>query len=69
MIPVYHIAVRQSLHHILPNSVADLDKSICHPFNRIGTLCGRCIEGLYPLLHTLDMNCVKCPDRAKSCMV
>ena len=54
------------LHHILPNNVADLDESFCAPFNRTGTLCGKCIEGLYPLAHTLDMNCVECPDLARN---
>ena len=54
------------LHHILPNNVADLDESFCAPFNRTGTLCGKCMEGLYPLAHALDMNCLECPDLVRN---
>ena len=54
------------IHHTIPNNVADLDESGCGPFNRTGTLCGRCVEELYPLAHTLDMNCVECRDLARN---
>ena len=45
----------------LPN-VSELNEFMCGPFNRAGTLCGRCREGFYPLAYSFDMKCVKCPN-------
>ena len=30
-------------------------------FSRNGTLCGKCIDGYYPLVYSYDLSCVKCP--------
>ena len=46
----------------LPNTLHDLQEYLCEPYNRTGTLCGRCKDGYYPLAHSFDMNCVECPD-------
>lgn len=46
----------------LPNTLHDLQDFLCEPYNRTGTLCGRCKNGYYPLAHSFDMNCVECPD-------
>ena len=35
---------------------------ICGDFNRIGTLCGECKDGYYPLVNSFDMHCVQCPN-------
>ena len=51
-----------NIHHTLPNNRTHLDDFFCSPFNRTGTLCGRCQDGLYPLVYSLDMNCVECPN-------
>ena len=53
---------RSNLYHALPNNKMDLDDYLCGPFNRTGTLCGKCRDGLYPLVFSLDMNCVDCPN-------
>ena len=47
---------------ILPRNVTLLTKKLCGPFNRTGTLCGKCKDGHYPLAYSYDMNCVECPD-------
>ena len=50
-----------NLHHTLPNKTHSND-FFCGPFSRTGTLCGKCQDGLYPLVYSLDMKCVECPD-------
>ena len=40
----------------------DLKEYLCGPYNRTGTLCGKCQDGLYPLVYSLDMTCAECPD-------
>ena len=51
-----------NLYHILPNNTMELENDLCGPFNRTGTLCGKCQDGLYPLVYSLNMNCVECPN-------
>ena len=46
----------------LPKNVTELTETVCGPFNRTGTLCGKCKDGHYPLAYSYDMNCVECPD-------
>ena len=59
---VYTCAVSgHSYYHILPNTTTKLDEQLCSPFNRTGTLCGKCEDGLHPLAYSFDMNCVECP--------
>ena len=45
----------------LPNSTEKLNSFLCHKIHRTGTLCGQCIEGYGPTIHTLD--CVRCDAR------
>ena len=46
----------------LPKTASELNDFICgHSFNRTGTLCGECVEGLYPLAYSYNMSCVECP--------
>ena len=35
-------------------------------FNRAGTLCGKCMDGYYPLVYSYDMNCIPCPNGASN---
>ena len=50
-------------HYIsLPSNVSELDDVMCSPFNRTGMLCGKCKDGYYPLVNSLDVNCVQCPN-------
>ena len=46
----------------VPSNVSELDEYKCGPLNRTGMLCGKCKDGYYPLVNSLDMNCVKCPN-------
>ena len=46
----------------LPSNVSELDGFVCGPFNRTGMLCGKCKDGYYPLVNSLDVNCVQCPN-------
>ena len=48
---------------MLPRSLSELDDYLCgKPFNRTGTLCGKCKDGHYPLVYSFDMNCIQCPN-------
>ena len=51
-----------NLHYTLPNNKTHLDDFLCGPFNRTGTLCGKCQDGLYPLVYSLNMKCIECPN-------
>ena len=44
----------------LPNETTDLNDFICGPFNRTGTLCGKCIDNTYILSYSYDMSCFDC---------
>ena len=46
----------------LPSNVSELNDVMCGPFNRTGILCGKCKDGYYPLVNSLDVNCVQCPN-------
>ena len=51
-----------SSYTVLPRSLSELDDFLCgKPFNRTGTLCGKCKDGHYPLVYSFDMNCIQCP--------
>ncbi len=47
----------------LPKNASELNEFVCGRYNRIGTLCGKCRDGHYPLAYSFDMNCVECPNR------
>ena len=49
-------------YYLLPSNVSELNDYKCGPYNRAGMLCGKCKDGYYPLVNSLDMNCVKCPN-------
>ena len=49
-------------YYSLPNNVSELNDVMCGPFNRTGMLCGKCKDGYYPLVNSLDVNCVQCPN-------
>ena len=45
----------------IPSELSKMDQFLCSEhFNRTGTLCGQCQDGLYPLAYSFDMNCVSC---------
>jgi len=48
----------------LPNTsnISALNELLCHPFNRSGTLCGRCIEGYAVAINSPYFDCVNCSD-------
>ena len=47
------------LHDVLYHNISD---DVCEDFNRTGTLCGKCINGTYPLAYSFDLKCVTCDD-------
>ena len=49
-------------YYSLPSNVSELNDVMCGPFNRTGMLCGKCKDGYYPLVNSLDVNCVQCPN-------
>ena len=51
-----------SRYDVLPSNVSELDDVMCGPFNRTDMLCGKCKDGYYPLVNSLDVNCVQCPN-------
>ena len=64
---VYNGGIRKSndtslLYATLPPNVTELDDYLCGPYNRTGTLCGRCKDNYHPLAYSFDMNCVNCPN-------
>ncbi|XP_065912578.1 uncharacterized protein [Dysidea avara] len=46
----------------LPNAcnISALNEILCHPFNRNGTLCGRCIEGYAVAINSPYYDCIDC---------
>ncbi len=46
----------------LPSKLTELDMEMCSEFSRMGTLCGACKDGYYPLAYSFDMKCVECPN-------
>ena len=40
--------------------VFEWNDKFCGPFNRSGTLCGKCQEGLYSKAYSYDLSCIKC---------
>ena len=50
------------LSHSMPGNVSQLDDVMCGRFNRTGMLCGKCKDDYYPLVNSLDVNCVQCPN-------
>ena len=51
---------QQNLPNTTNNSVAALDHLLCSPFNRTGTLCGRCIKGYAVAINSQYYDCVNC---------
>ena len=45
----------------LSRNATELTEMICGPFNRTGTLCGKCKDDHYPLAYSYNMNCVDYP--------
>ena len=48
------------LYRLLPHTTEGLNNATCGLFNRDGQLCGRCKEGYYSPVYSLDVRCVKC---------
>ena len=55
-------SVTLAVYYSLPSNASELDDVMCGPFNRTGMLCGKCKDGYYPLVNSLDVNCVQCPN-------
>ena len=39
-----------------------IETTTCTEFNRAGTLCGKCMDGYYPLVNSFDLKCIQCPN-------
>ena len=50
-----------TLYHHLSKFSYLLNNQTCHPLNRTGVLCGRCLPDHYPLAYSFNMNCIPCP--------
>ena len=37
-----------------------IENTTCTEFNRAGTLCGKCMDGYYPLVNSFDLKCIQC---------
>lgn len=48
------------LYTLLPHTIEELNNATCGRLNRDGQLCGRCKEGYYPPVYSLDVRCMKC---------
>ena len=44
----------------MPPSVYEWNEVFCGKFNRSGTLCGKCQNGLYTQAYSFDLSCVEC---------
>ena len=44
----------------LPNNISNVTVTMCQELNRNGTLCGSCANGLWPLVYSYNLSCVKC---------
>ena len=47
-------------YNISARKVLDLNKDTCGAYNRNGTLCGRCVDGMYLQAYSYDMTCITC---------
>jgi hypothetical protein len=55
--------VNESQYLVLPPDKMDLEDFMCsNEFNRTGTLCGKCQQDYYPLVHSYSTKCVQCPN-------
>ena len=45
---------------ILPYQVLEWNDIFCGPFNRTGTLCGKCQKGQYTQAYSYDLSCFEC---------
>ena len=50
-----------TIYHLLPGNVSQLDDMMCRPLNKTGTLCGRCLPDHYSLAYSFNMTCIPCP--------
>ena len=44
----------------MPPNVYEWNEVFCGKFNRSGTLCGKCQNGLYTQAYSFDLSCVEC---------
>ena len=44
----------------VPPNVYEWNEVFCGKFNRSGTLCGKCQDGLYTQAYSFDLSCVEC---------
>ena len=63
---VYNLIHGEKEHKIyyrLPRGISELNQVMCgEHFNRTGTLCGKCADGIYPLVYSYEMTCMPCPN-------
>ena len=43
----------------------ELNAMMCGEMNRTGPLCGKCENGLYPMVYSYSQSCVHCPEGGK----
>lgn len=49
-------------YNLLPENVSDLDYEVCDSLSRTGVQCGQCKEDHFPLVYSVYLNCVCCPN-------
>ncbi len=47
----------------IPANTSDINDYSCSKYNRAGTLCGKCQDGHYPFVYSLNLTCTECPNR------
>ena len=58
----YHLARNASNYNKIGSGNGTLNDMTCGPFNRNGTMCGRCIEGYGLPVYSYNLSCVECTD-------
>ena len=46
----------------LPLVISEFNDGICHPMNRKGNVCSKCMDGYGPSVTSYGYKCVKCPN-------
>ena len=52
--------LNDTVYHLLPKTVEQLNDAMCGDFNRGGQLCGECKIGYSPLVYSYDLECTVC---------
>ncbi len=56
----YYVPDKFLFHTAIPANKSEWNNLQCGPFNRMGTLCGSCQNGLYMRAYSFNMECISC---------